>query len=342
MISLRYRKDDGFDVWQKRICTFLLLQLAGLFFFMPFAFAAGAYNKSYVGEMGTYITSYEDTMIQIARNHNIGFNELRAANQGIDPWIPGAGVKVVLPTMHILPKAAHEGIVINVPEQRFYYFFEQGAPPITHPIGVGREGLATPEGKTTIVRKAIGPIWRPTPRMREADPKLPAEIGPGPDNPMGTHAMYLGWPEYAMHGTNKPYGIGRRSSSGCIRLYPEDIVSMYEIVPVGTQVTVVNQPVKVGWVGNDLYMEAHPSLDQAADMEQSGVVTSYEFTDKDLARLMEEAGIYADLIDWPLVRKIIHLREGSPVIIARKPLEKKVESEEKALPEDIQSDEGRS
>ena len=291
---------------------------------------AKPYDKSYVGKMDTLTTVYEDTLVKIARDHNLGFNELRAANPGVDPWLPGAGVKLVLPSMHLLPQAPREGIVINLPEQRFYYFRTPGKPPITHPIGVGREGLATPTGKTKVVRKVIGPTWRPTPRMRSEDPKLPESIGPGPDNPMGTHAMYLGWPEYAMHGTNKPYGIGRRVSSGCIRLYPEDIVSMYDIVPVGTPVTVVDQPIKVGWVGDDLYMEAHPSLAQADDMEQTGSVASYEFTSKDMSILMHEAGPYAKRIDWPLVRKIVRLREGFPVIIATKPAGKKTDDDNRS------------
>lgn len=292
-----------------------------IFSFRPVAASdqKAVYDKSYVGEMGTHVTLYEDTLVKLARDYNLGFNELRAANPGVDTWMPGAGVKLVLPTMHILPKAKQEGIVINLPEQRFYYFYKPGEAPITHPIGVGREGLSTPMGTTKVMRKVIGPIWRPTVRMRQEDPTLPVQIGPGSDNPMGTHAMYLGWPEYAMHGTNKPYGIGRRSSSGCIRLYPEDIVTMYDIVPEGTNVTVVDQPVKAGWAGNDLYMEAHPSLDQAADVEQNGAVSTYEFRKEDLVLLMKEAGAYADMIDWKLVRRTVRERHGVPVIIATKP-----------------------
>jgi len=271
-----------------------------------------------VGEPQTYKTVYEDTLVQIARKYNLGFIELRAANQGIDPWIPGADVELTLPTMHLLPKTTHEGVVINLPEMRLYAYTVPGEV-ITHPIGVGRTGLSTPVGKTTIMRKKIGPVWRPTDRMREEDPKLPEQIGPGLDNPMGTHALYLGWPEYAVHGTNKPFGIGRRSSSGCIRLYPEDIVTLFDQVNEGTPVTVVDQPIKVAWVGNDLYMEAHTTLAQADLMEQEGVIEGYDFTDADMAMLMSEAGEYKDHIDWAKVRRLVRERKGVPEVVASKP-----------------------
>lgn len=285
----------------------------------------------YIGEMQTHTTVYEDTLVQIARKHNLGFIEVRAANQGIDPWMPGAGVELTLPTMHLLPNAPRKGVVINLPEMRLYAFTRPGEP-VTHPIGVGREGLSTPVGTTTVVRKKIGPVWRPTQRMRDEDPTLPAQIGPGLDNPMGTHALYLGWMEYALHGTNKPFGIGRRSSSGCIRLYPEDIVTMYDLVDEGTQVTVVDQPVKVAWIGDKLYMEAHTTLAQADLMEQEGIVESYEFTGDDMAILVATAGEYADYIDWATVRRLIRERRGVPEIIATRPA-----SEAKAVEPDLVS-----
>jgi L,D-transpeptidase ErfK/SrfK len=283
------------------------------------AVISGPYDLSYVGEIKQHTAIYEDTFVQLARDNNLGFVELRSANPHVDPWMPGAGTEIVLPTQHLLPKAPRRGIVINLPEQRLYYFGDGTGAPVTHPIGVGREGLSTPLGTTKIVRKKIGPIWRPTPRMRAEDPKLPEEIGPGRDNPMGTHAMYLGWAEYAIHGTNKPYGIGRRSSSGCIRMYPEDIVTMFDLVPEGTQVTVVDQPVKAAWIGDELYMEAHPSMDQAFDAEENGSVSTYEFTGDDMAQVMSEAGQYAGMIDWDIVRAAIRERRGIPILIAVKP-----------------------
>ncbi len=277
------------------------------------------YTGSYVGDMSYYTTAYEDTFVKIARDNNLGFVELRAANPYVDPWMPGDGTELVLPTRHLLPRAAHEGIVINLPEQRLFAFVNGSEPPVTHPIGVGRTGLSTPLGQTKVIDKKIGPTWRPTARMREEDPSLPEAIGPGTDNPLGTHALYLGWPEYAIHGTNRPFGIGRRVSSGCIRMYPEDIVTMYDLVSVGLPVRVVDQPVKAGWIGDELYLEAHPSLNQADDTEQDGYVRTYEFTEADMSILMTEAGSYADLIDWSTVREVIRTRRGVPVLVATKP-----------------------
>src|SRR5690606_29607209 len=154
------------------------------------------------------------------------------------------------------PDAPRDGIVVNLAELRFYYFRRKGEPRfLTRPIGIGREGFTTPLGQTTVVRKAKDPVWRPTAATRADRPDLPAAVPPGPDNPMGAYALYLGWPTYAMHGTNQPWGVGRRVSRGCIRLYPEDIEALYPLVPVGTRVTVVDQPLKVGWHMGELYLE---------------------------------------------------------------------------------------
>ena len=214
--------------------------------------ALASYDKPYMGEEKIYVATQEDTLVHIARAQEMGFVEMRAANPNVDPWIPGNGTEVILPKRHILPDAPHEGIVINLPEMRLYAFVNGDQEPSTFPIGIGREGLETPLGTTTVVRKAEGPSWRPTARMRREDPSLPAVVEAGPENPLGTHALYLGWPTYALHGTNKPYGIGRRISSGCIRLYPENITQLFEMIPVGTKVTVVNQPIKLAWIDDIL------------------------------------------------------------------------------------------
>jgi len=279
---------------------------------------AKVYARDYVGEMQSYVAKYEDTMVQIAREYNVGFVELRSANPFLDPWIPGEGKKLIIPTMHLLPRAPREGVVMNLAEMRMYVYMKPGLPPKTYPIGIGREGLSTPSGTTSIVRKKDGPTWRPTARMRKEHPELPVEVGPGPDNPMGTHALYLGWPEYAIHGTDKPYSIGRRASSGCIRMYPENIAQVFDMVPVGAAVTVVNQAVKVGWIGNKLYLEAHPTMDQANKMEIDGGLPGYVFPEEDLGLIVASAGEYARNLDWPLIRQIIRERRGYPVEIFRK------------------------
>jgi len=281
------------------------------------SFSAFASEKTYVGDMQTYKAVYEDTLVHLARKYNIGFIEIRAANPDLDPWIPGEGAEVVIPTRHLLPDAPHKNVVINVPEMRIYIYKDGRDEPYTFPIAVGREGLGTPMGKTTVVRKTKDPIWRPTPRMRKEDPKLKAEVLPGPENPMGTHALYLGWAQYAIHGTNKPYGIGRRASSGCIRMYPEDIIQVYNLLPVGAVVQAVNQPIKVAWIGDELYIEAHPDLEQALMMETDGEVSYQKLSDVDMRRIIDKAGVYKDLLNWPKIRTAVRERKGYPIKIAQ-------------------------
>jgi L,D-transpeptidase ErfK/SrfK len=211
----------------------------------------------------------EDTLSDIARRFNVGYEEIVDANPGVDPWVPGAGTDIVIPTEFVLPDAERQGIVINLAAMRLFYFpkAKPGEPQqvITHPIGIGRVGWRTPEGTTRVVSKTAAPAWTPTAAIRkehaaDGDP-LPKVVPPGPDNPMGTHVLRLGWPEYAIHGTDKPPSIGLRGTHGCLRMYPEDIVGMYEAVPVGTPVTVVNQPVLVGWRGDTLVMQTYPALE---------------------------------------------------------------------------------
>lgn len=280
--------------------------------------SASAYTKDYFGKTIEHKATFEDTLIHLARNNGLGFVELRAANPTLDAWIPGKGAKVILPKKHILPDAPRDGIVINLAEMRIYYFKEEGEPPITYPISVGREGLETPTGTTTITRKKEGPTWTPTKRMREEDPNLPASVPPGPDNPLGTHALYLGWPQYLLHGTNKPYGIGRRVSSGCIRLYPEDIAQFFDQVPVGTKVTVVDQPIKIGWINEQLFIEVSPTQEQSLKIEEDGLLESYEISKEDIQRINEKAGIHKEHINWEKVRKAVADHKGVPVAILSK------------------------
>ncbi len=108
-----------------------------------------------------------------------------------------------------------------------------------YPTSVPRSPELTRLGYTKITRKVEGPMWRPTPSMRERDPSLPALVPPGPDNPMGTHAMHLTWPYYRIHGTHDTRKIGRRSSDGCIGLYNEMVAELFEMVQIGTQVRLI-------------------------------------------------------------------------------------------------------
>ena len=281
--------------------------------------AQAEYALPYVGEIIKYDARYEDTFVHLARDYNLGFTELRAANPYVDPWLPGSGTDLILPTRHLLPQGPRDGVVINLADMRLYAFINGDEAPWHTPLGVGREGLNTPEGTTKIVRKKEGPTWTPTPRMRREDPELKPFYGPGPDNPLGTHALYLGWPTYALHGTNRPFGIGRRISSGCIRLYPEKIIELYDMIPIGTKVTVVNQPIKVAWIDDELYLEANPSLEQSVAMEEMGEVPEEKITNDEMHFIIKTAGEWQDRLRWPAIRKALKARNGYPVAIARRP-----------------------
>ncbi|MCC6923953.1 MAG: L,D-transpeptidase family protein [Nitrosomonas sp.] len=232
-------------------------------------FSIDAFRDDVVGEIQVITAEYEDTLSDIARRFNLGYEEIVSANPDIDPWLPGKGARIVIPTQFVLPDAPREGIVINLAAMRLFYYppVKQGELQrvITHPVGIGRLNWKTPEGITRITAKTENPVWIPTPSIhkeyaRNGNP-LPAVVPPGPDNPMGTHVMRLGWPAYAIHGTNKPPSIGMRGSFGCIRMYPEDIASIFQHVPVGTPVRVVNQPRLFGWRGDALYLQTYPILE---------------------------------------------------------------------------------
>lgn len=277
------------------------------------------------GHMDVYTVEEEDTFLDIARHFGLGYIEMRAANPGVDPWAPTPGEQLVIPGFNLLPRAKQEGIVINLGDMRMYYFKTPGAEPLTYPLGIGSEGLETPTGKTTVVRKAAYPSWYPTPRMREAKPFLPASVPPGASNPLGTHAMYLGWPTFLVHGSNKPWGIGRRVSSGCIRMYPEDVIALFDKVPVGTKVTIVDQPILVGWLDDGLYLEANPSKTQGNDIEINGVHTARPLTDAMRQVIADAAGADAESrIDWDAVDRALRERRGYPVLIAQAGIPRKV------------------
>jgi L,D-transpeptidase ErfK/SrfK len=222
-----------------------------------------------VGELQVTKVMGEDTLPDIARRFNLGYEEIARANPGVDPWVPGEGREIVLPTQFVLPAAPREGLVINLAQLRVFYFpkVKEGEPQtvITHPIGIGKVGWQTPEGTTKVTGKRTNPTWFPPASVRkehkEAGDPLPSKVPPGPDNPLGAYMMTLGWPSYLIHGTNKPYGVGLRSSHGCMRFYPEDIAELYGKIPVGTKVTVVNQPFVFGWHEGALYVQAFPVME---------------------------------------------------------------------------------
>lgn len=266
-----------------------------------------------IGDLRTVMTRREDTLVDLARDNRLGYTEMIAANQGIDPWLPGENVMIVMPEAHILPRAPRKGIVLNLADQRLYKFLADGEV-WTAPVGIGSDGWKTPIGSTRVTRKKANPSWYVPASIRKEDPTLPKVVRPGPHNPLGQHAVYLGWPAYLLHGTHRPLGVGRRVSHGCVRLYPEDIKSLYETVRIGTDVTVVDQPVKFGWQNGMLYIEAHTSQAQADVLEATG-----KFPHEHPAELeffaIDAAGDAADRLDWDAIRQAITERTGLPAPI---------------------------
>jgi L,D-transpeptidase ErfK/SrfK len=289
-------------------------------------FAFDPKHDGVVGELQATVARHEDTFPDLARRFNVGFEELRRANPGVDPWLPGEGTRIVLPTQYVLPDAPFEGLVINVAALRMFYFpkARAGEPRrvFTHPIGIGKVGWATPLGQTTIASKRANPWWTPPESVRrehaEAGDPLPARVPPGPDNPLGAHAMNLGWPSYLMHGTNKPAGVGLRASHGCIRLYPEDIAALYDKVPLGTKVRVVNQAVAARWHHDRLYVQAYPPLEEdKAKHAKPKPGKGPTPTDALLAKLFQVAKHHGATVDSELTAQLLADHSGVAVPVSQ-------------------------
>lgn len=230
------------------------------------AYALTPADLSLVGDLQYVESRYEDTLPDLARVHDLGYSEIRGANPAVDPWLPGAGTRVLIPGLFILPDAPRDGIVVNLAEMRLYYYPppKAGAPAmvITYPVGIGREDWPTPTGAGRVTQKVANPAWYPPASVRREHAAqgryLPKVVPPGPNNPLGAHALRLNFPGYLLHGTNRRYGIGMRVSHGCIRLYPNDIESLFEMVPLGTPVHLIHQAYKAGVHNGRLYVEVHP------------------------------------------------------------------------------------
>lgn len=273
-------------------------------------------QQSAIGAVGQAVTNAADTLLDIARRYDLGYTQLVAANPGVDPWLPGAGTRVVIPDFYLLPEAPRHGIVVNLAAQRLYYFPPGGGVVQTFPVGIGVRGWRTPSGVTRVVAKVKAPTWYPPASIRAQQPGLPNAIPPGPDDPLGDYALRLGWADYLIHGTNKPDGIGRRVSHGCIHLYPADIERLFEETPVGTPVRVVNQRIEVGWIGNQLYVEVHPSVAAMYAIDTGGTV--HRRVPRDLVtRVHEAAGAAADRIDWAKVERVGLAQTGIPTPVLK-------------------------
>ena len=270
-------------------------------------------NAPIVGQDQTVETVYEDTLYALARDYSLGSEELIRVNPGVDPWIPGAGKHLIVPGRHILPAGPREGIVVNLPEHRLYYYpkVKRGEPVkvITFPVSIGRMDWRTPLGVTRVIAKQKDPVWYPPESIRKehlenGDP-LPEVVPAGPDNPLGQFMLRLaaGNGTYLIHGTNKPIAVGLAVTHGCIRLYPEDIAALFPLVPVGTPVRLINEPVKVAWVDGELLLEAHPPVDAEG---QSFEPNLDEFS----ALLRAAVGDTTVAIHWDYANEVLQKADG--------------------------------
>ena len=292
-----------------------------------------------IGAVSTTVATHEDTLVDIARRHGLGYHDVVHANPGVNIWVPGEGTEIVLPTRFLLPPGPRKGLVINLAEYRMYFFPEpeKGKPAYvyTYPISIGRMDWETPLGKTSIVAMVKNPTWYPPQSVRDehaanGDP-LPTSVPPGPNNPLGAHALRLGIPGYLIHGTNKPAGVGMRVSHGCIRMFPEDVEFLFSKIRVSTPVRIINEPVKMGWEGDGLVVEVHPVLEAKeelvtqteqqlerldADVETQVVPGDRKdplthVTEQFIAATAERAG----QLDWDLVEAVVNRSDGIPVVV---------------------------
>ena len=270
-----------------------------------------AKEDNVIGRLAVIRLEKGNTLPDIARHFSLGINTVSAANPGIDKWVPEAGERILLPLSFILPDTLRKGIVINLAAMRLFYFKEndQLSAVSTYPIGVGTTERPTPMGQMQIVGKKFRPTWYVPASIAEdhrkkGDP-LPAQIPPGPLNPLGEHALYLSKSRYLIHGTNKPASVGLRATNGCIRLYPEDIKRLFENTPLKTPVNIVNQPYLVGQRDGIVYIEVH------APFEESGA-TKLEKVYAKLRNIEKKSG---HVLDWKKVKKVVAEARGIPVPI---------------------------
>ncbi len=295
-----------------------------------------------VGAIATITARQEDTLVDIARRHGLGYEDIVRANPDVNVWLPGQGTEVILPTRFILPPGPREGIVLNLAEYRLYFFPEpkRGEPAyvMTYPISIGRMDWETPLGRTRVVSKVVNPAWYPPQSVRDehaADGRpLPRIVPPGPDNPLGKYAMRLDIPGYLIHSTNRPAGVGMRVTHGCVRMFPEDIEYLFARVGIDTAVRIVNLPIKMGWNGDELVLEAHPVLQVAvaetADSDDSGESRASELTEQpDIAQVQKDpltvvteqfisaTGERAARLDWYHAEQIVLRSNGIPTPVGQ-------------------------
>jgi L,D-transpeptidase ErfK/SrfK len=264
-------------------------------------------------------TRYEDTLIELARRYSLGYEELTRVNVGVDPWLPGEGTEVLIPGQRVLPPGTRQGIVVNLPEHRLYFYPKprKGEKPVvmTFPVSVGKMDWRTPMGVTRIVDKRKNPAWYPPDSVRKehaarGEPPLPKVVGPGPDNPLGAYAMRLAIPggSYLIHGTNNPDAVGMAVTHGCLRMYPEDVERLFQAVSVGTSVALINEPIKISRVEGEIWLEVHPPVDAEGQRAEPDI--------EDFERRLDELlGPTQTAIHWDLALQALREASGIPQVI---------------------------
>lgn len=293
--------------------SLVLLTCAGLPSANATTYTLSKPDDTVVGQDQTVKTVYEDTLYDLARKYSLGSEEIIRVNPGVDPWVPGADKDLVVPGRHILPPGPHEGIVVNLPEHRLYYYPKprRGAPieVISYPVSIGKMDWRTPLGLTRVIQKEKNPTWFPPESVRkehaEAGDPLPPKVGPGPDNPLGAYAMRLaaGNGSYLIHGTNNPIAVGLAVTHGCVRMYPSDVEALFPLIPIGTPVRLVNVPVKVAWVEGELLLEAHPPVDAQGQSFEPDID---QFSDL----LKSAVGNSTVAIHWDYAREVLQKADG--------------------------------
>ena len=285
-----------------------------------------------IGSVSTITARQEDTLVDIARRHGLGYEDIVRANPDVNIWLPGKGTEIVLPARYVLPAGPRDGVVLNLAEYRLYYFPEpaDGEPAyvMTYPISIGRMDWETPLGVTTVISKVHNPTWYPPQSVRDehaADGNpLPRIVPPGPKNPLGNYAMRLGLPGYLIHGTNRPAGVGMRVTHGCVRMFPEDIDFLFGHIDVNTKVRIINEPIKIGWYGDALVMEVHPVLkveDLSIERDDQPVGDEDTVARDPLTivteRFIMATGERAGELDWYLAEEIVGRSDGIPVAVGK-------------------------
>lgn len=271
-------------------------------------------NCDIVGQLQLAHIGLFDNITELDLKYDVGFDSMLAANPGYHLDHLGSGESLLIPTRFILPNAPRKGVVINVAEMRLYYFDNANHLVLSYPIGIGKVGEETPLGTTRIVKKTVDPIWTPTNEVKKNflatnGFPLPEKFAPGPENPLGQYAMRLSFHNILIHGTNDPAGVGKRVSAGCIRMQNKNIGQLFEFVWVGLPVTVVNQPYKVAWQGDELFLEAHPPLSQKSGQFVGG----YKALVKQALKQAPPGKLH---INWRRIKQVAHLQMGVPERVA--------------------------